>query len=42
MKQKNTSITFSGFALKYIALITMTFDHIAAVLLPYDYCCLVK
>ncbi len=36
MNQKNTSITFSGFALKYIALTTMTFDHIAAVLLPYD------
>ena len=34
MNQHCTPISFSGFALKYIALTTMTLDHIAAVLLP--------
>jgi len=36
MYGKTSFFSFSGFALKYIALITMTLDHIAAVLLPYD------
>ena len=35
MYQKNTIFSFSGYTLKYIALFTMTLDHIAAVLLPY-------
>ena len=35
MSQKSDILSFSGFGLKYIALVTMTLDHIAAVLLPY-------
>lgn len=35
MNQKTFPISFDGFMLKYIALATMTLDHIAAVLLPY-------
>lgn len=32
MNQRQTSITFTGFHLKYFALLTMTLDHIGAVL----------
>ena len=34
MNQYSTSASFSSYVLKYIALVTMTIDHIAAVLLP--------
>ena len=35
MPHKKPLLSFSSFSLKYIALATMTLDHIAAVLLPY-------
>ena len=35
MNYKSSRLSLSGYALKYIALITMTIDHFAAVLLPY-------
>lgn len=35
MSLKKASPSYSGYALKYTALATMTLDHIAAVLLPY-------
>ena len=34
--QNSNPVSFSGFTLKYIALLTMTIDHIAAVLLTRE------